>query len=906
MNLRLHHCAVALFVVLACALGVSAVRADHDQVPGHSQHGDAFNEGPRQEAHLMPGMSTVHFPITTKAALGQKFFDQGIGQLHGFFYFEAERSFRQVAALDAACPMAFWGMAMANPNNQKRAKEFIKSAEKLRANAGAREQQWITALADLLRDDKKGEKRDDKDRRKTYNQALEKIVKDYPDDLEAKALLAVQLWQSNGKGVGADDKKAVDALLDAVLAANRFHPVNHYRIHLWDDGARATNALVSAANCGPSAPGIAHMWHMSGHTYSALKRYADAAWQQEASARVDHAYMMSNRVLPDQIHNFAHNNEWLIRDLNNIGAVRRAVDLAKNMIELPRHPKFNTLTKGSAAYGYQRLIETLVRYELWEELVALSGSVYLQPTDNHDHEARRFHALGLAALNAGDLAAGKRQIAALEALAVKVATKPAPATNAPAGKPGTTNAPAVKSAATNAPTASAAPTSAPTTKLTATNAPATKPALTNASATLPAVVAPPRAPATVPATAQTNLIQQAARAILTTNVIAAAPVGPSPAASSTNAPAKTGATNGSATNSVAVAAKDSPKPAPKKNAPASLSSGAFQLATGNTNAIGAAVAELRCLLALKDGRVAEGKEQLPKLKEVPRDRLARMHFAVGDKGKAEEFAKEAMKVGERLVQPLASYVDFAYQNRHFAEAFAAFFKLRELAAEADLTAPVFRRLAPVVKELELDANWRPPLSRAADFGLRPSLESLGPFRWQPSAAPDWTLSDGAGKPVSLRDYRGKPVVTVFYLGAGCAHCIEQLVAFAPMVEEFKTAGIALVAVSTDSVAGLRETGEKAKYNGGFPIPLVSDHTLATFKAYRAHDDFEAKPLHGTFLIDGDGLIRWQDISYQPFMETKFLLTEAKRLLGLPKSHGAPAPPKLAGQQTEQAIAGNVR
>jgi hypothetical protein len=40
-------------------------------------------------------------------------------------------------------------------------------------------------------------------------------------------------------------------------------------------------------------------------------------------------------------------------------------------------------------------------------------------------------------------------------------------------------------------------------------------------------------------------------------------------------------------------------------------------------------------------------------------------------------------------------------------------------------------------------------------------------------------------------------------------------------------------------------------------------------------------LHGTFLIDGAGAIRWLDISYQPFMETKFLLEEAKRLLGLP-------------------------
>ena len=854
--------------VLACVAGASAVRADHDQVPGHSQHGDAFNEGPRQEAHLMPGMGAVHFPITTKAALGQKFFDQGIGQLHGFFYFEAERSFRQVAALDASCAMAYWGMAMANPNNAKRAKEFIQSAEKLRANAGAREQQWIAALANQLRDDKKGEKREEKDRRKTYNQALEKIVKDYPEDIEAKALLAVQLWQSSGKGVGADDKKEVDKLLDAVLAANRFHPANHYRIHLWDDGARATNALVSAANCGPSGPGIAHLWHMSGHTYSALKRYADAAWQQEASARVDHAYMMSNRVLPDQIHNFAHNNEWLIRDLNNIGAVRRAVELAKNMIELPRHPKHNTLSRGSSAYGYQRLLDTLVRYELWEELVALAGSVYLQPTDNNDHEARRFHALGLAALNTGDLVGGQRQIAALEALAARLTPKPA-ATNAPAVKPD-----AVAAAAVVAPTKPAAADKVGGVAVTNRTDRAERTAATNA---------PPQA-----------AVAKAAAVATDTAAIQSAVV-PKPAATNETAVAKNPA-----------ATKDSPKPAPKKAAPASLSSGAFLLAAGNTNAIGAAVAELRCLLAMKEGKVAVAKEQLAKLKDVPRDRLARMHFAVGDKGKAEAFAKEAMNAAERLVQPLASYVDFAYQNRHFAEAFAAFFKLRELAAEADLSAPVFQRLAPVVKELELATDWRPPLSRTLDFGLRPSLDSLGPFRWQPSAAPDWTLSDGDGKSVSLRDYRGKPVVMVFYLGAGCAHCIEQLVAFAPMAEEFKAAGIALVAVSTDSVAGLHETGEKAKYNGGFPIPLVSDHTLATFKAYRAHDDFEAKPLHGTFFIDGDGLIRWQDISYQPFMETKFLLTEAKRLLGLPKSNGATVPTKLAGQRAEQTVAGNAR
>ena len=73
--------------------------------------------------------------------------------------------------------------------------------------------------------------------------------------------------------------------------------------------------------------------------------------------------MMRDRVLPDQIHNFAHNNEWLIRDMIFVGRMRDAIDLAKNMCELPRHPKYNTLTKGSANFGRLRLYEALARFE---------------------------------------------------------------------------------------------------------------------------------------------------------------------------------------------------------------------------------------------------------------------------------------------------------------------------------------------------------------------------------------------------------------------------------------------------------------------------------------------------------------------------------------------------------------
>ena len=65
-----------------------------------------------------------------------------------------------------------------------------------------------------------------------------------------------------------------------------------------------------------------------------------------------------------------------------------------------------------------------------------------------------------------------------------------------------------------------------------------------------------------------------------------------------------------------------------------------------------------------------------------------------------------------------------------------------------------------------------------------------------------------------------------------------------------------------------------------PFPVASDPKLGVFQQFRAYDDFEQQPLHGTFLIDTNNRVRWHDIGYQPFMDTAFVLAEAKRLLAL--------------------------
>ncbi len=390
-----------------------------DPLPGHSVHGEAFNEGPRQAAVLMPGTGRVHFPVTTKSAEAQKFFNQGVGQLHGFWYYEAERSFRQVAALDKDCAMAYWGLAMANVNNEKRAKEFLKKAAALKPRTDAREKLWIAVLENLYKEDK----RDKKQRALDCIRDFETIVQEHPDDVEAKAFLAWKIWHANGDAP-MTSAQAVDALLDQVFAANPEHPAHHYRIHLWD-GSKPARALKSAAVNGQAAPGIAHMWHMPGHTYSKLKRHDDAVWQQEASTRVDHAYMIRNAILPDQIHNYAHNEEWLVRSFNELGRARDAMGLAQSLIGNPRHPKFNTLDKqnSTASYGRTRLIETLVKWELWEELLMLTRSPWIGEAVQDGHEALRRRARGLAYFAKGDAKSVAANLAALEELQKKEQAK---------------------------------------------------------------------------------------------------------------------------------------------------------------------------------------------------------------------------------------------------------------------------------------------------------------------------------------------------------------------------------------------------------------------------------------------------------------------------------------------------
>ncbi len=727
---------------------------------GHSVHGEVFNEGPRQSAYLMDGCGVVRFPVTTSNAEARKFIEQGVAQLHGFWYFESERSFRQAAMLDPDCATAYWGMAMSNRSNNKRAKGFIAEAVKRKDKVEKRERMLIEAFERFI--NAKTENNEQKEQRADrYVSDLEDILIEFPDDIETKAFLCEYFWSGKRENLHMASNLSIDALIEEVLDVEPLHPVHHYRIHLWDS-KKPELALKSSALGGLASPAIAHMWHMPGHIYSKLHRYHDAVYQQEASARVDHFHMMHDRVLPDQIHNFAHNNEWCIRNMISIGRARDAEDLARNMLSLPRHPKYNSLSKsGSFKYGRDRLINVLQSFEMYDTLAALHGTTWLEDTGDADEDLRRDRAVGSALAAIGDDTNAAVYRDRLQKLLDEEKQK------------------------------------------------------------------------------QTAAVTEA--------------------------------------ETKAREAKSDDKAIEKAKQEAENK---FK---GKIEGLEKATFEIDARIAARKGEHEKALDLFTKASVSSDDLIAAMLRA----GKTEDALKKAtdnVKSNPGEVRAFGSQIESCYAAGKKDESKAAFELLRKISSTIDLDVPPMMRLAPVAAEFGYPPDWRLPHEVPADIGTRPNLDSLGPFRWSPRDAPGWALPDPDGKTRSLSEYHGRPVIVVFYLGYGCLHCAEQLQAIAKKHDDIRAAGFEVIAVSTDKQENLKRACENLEKV--FPFPLVADPEMTVFREYRCYDDFEKAALHGTFVIDAQGKIRWQDISYEPFMDTEFLIKEGQRLISFDHLHPA--------------------
>jgi len=124
-------------------------------------------------------------------------------------------------------------------------------------------------------------------------------------------------------------------------------------------------------------------------------------------------------------------------------------------------------------------------------------------------------------------------------------------------------------------------------------------------------------------------------------------------------------------------------------------------------------------------------------------------------------------------------------------------------------------------------------------------------------APDFTLPDQDGNPVSLSALRGATVVLYFYPKADTPGCTVQACGVRDRGTDYAAAGAVVLGVSRDPVARLRAFADKHDLD----FPLLSDEDHAVAEAYGV---WVQKSMYGrrffgtertTFVIDGEGVVR---------------------------------------------------
>jgi peroxiredoxin len=381
-------------VLILVAVPLAAQFSEDEQIKiGHSSHGEAFDEGPRQKPWLMEGIGKTHLPITAANAEVQQWFDQGHTLLHSFWYFEAERAFRWTLKLDPECAMCYWGMARAaERNDRERSRQFIREAARRKDRVSERERLYITAWEKYYLPESPGQP--EGSNQKEFRRTLERLVMEYPGDVEAKALLAMQImWE---------DRYGGELVLREVLAKEPDHPgAHHYRIHLWD-GKEGRYAVDSCQAFGRIAPYVGHAQHMPGHVYSGIGMWHEAAIAMDSATRVEKRYMKHRLAFPFTDFNYKHNRNYLSYIQEQLGMAEAALSGARQLLAAPLDSKYDKPDGFYSSFwqGRVALLRALVKFERWKEIL---DPQTFQWGDAPREKAFKAYAETLAYLGLGDV-----------------------------------------------------------------------------------------------------------------------------------------------------------------------------------------------------------------------------------------------------------------------------------------------------------------------------------------------------------------------------------------------------------------------------------------------------------------------------------------------------------------------
>ena len=385
---------------------------------------------PALPAHLMTGQGTeyVHMAITTSNPEAQKFFDQGLAQMHSFWAVESERSFLQAAALDPEAPMPWWGVAMVaagdyRPRHQLENAAYSRPAvgrtlaaaqkalelSKVPGKATDLEKMYIAAIAARRMPGSKNA--DD-----AYIAGLRAIVAKYPKEVEAWSFLSLHLmrgFELPDRTPRADSMESV-AILRQLLKDAPDHPgVHHYVIHGYEGSSFASEAWPSCKRYAELVPNIPHALHMPGHIYSttgklqeAEKSFSDAAVNELGYIKGDSLYGTSHH---------GHNVHYLSTAYAFDGQYDKAVEAARSLLEFKENPRELANVDGSSTahrQGWFALMRAMVVSENWDAILdGHSLPVYDRPRE----QAWRHWAVGVAQASKGNAEAAAQEAHQMDA-----------------------------------------------------------------------------------------------------------------------------------------------------------------------------------------------------------------------------------------------------------------------------------------------------------------------------------------------------------------------------------------------------------------------------------------------------------------------------------------------------------
>jgi tetratricopeptide (TPR) repeat protein len=333
---------------------------------------------------LYDGLGSYSRKVTTNSAEAQRYFDQGLGFLHGFNHGAAIRAFQQAAELDPQCAMAYWGVALAcGPHINSMvvpapaaelAWREIRLGQKNAANASPIEQALINALAKRYASPQP-EDRSGLDR--AYADAMREVWKKYPKDPDVGAFFAEAMmdlrpwdqWTSNGKPQPGTDE--IIATLDTVLKLDPNHPLaNHLYVHALEASPNPQRATAAADRLRNLQPRLAHNVHMPSHidirTGQWLKAVDTNVKAVEADQRYRKIFGPPNGFLNVYI---AHNRHMLAYAAMMTGQRNLALKQIRLMVaEIPAD--FLNQNALQAEGNVAMPLEVMIRFGLWDEILA--------------------------------------------------------------------------------------------------------------------------------------------------------------------------------------------------------------------------------------------------------------------------------------------------------------------------------------------------------------------------------------------------------------------------------------------------------------------------------------------------------------------------------------------------------